>query len=84
MKSQTRSEHYGEMVRSSSRYLKKRGRPREPRDLVEHDALVFSAGATPTKWSLVAGTKAIDVVVKPRLLVNDAIFCSRPRAPTWG
>lgn len=57
---------------ASSRYLEKRGRPRDPRDLMKHDALVFSAGATPTTWHLIAGAKTLDVVVKPRLLVNDA------------
>jgi DNA-binding transcriptional LysR family regulator len=52
-------------------YLKGRGRPREPADLATHDALVFGAGASPTTWRLEKGTDAVDVAVKPRLVIND-------------
>jgi DNA-binding transcriptional LysR family regulator len=61
----------GRVAVASSRYLKKRGKPRTPEALASHDALVFGAGAAPTTWTLEAGTKKIDVVVKPRLIAND-------------
>lgn len=56
---------------ATPRYLKKRGRPREPAALARHDALVFGAGASPTTWRLVAGAKEVEVVVKPRMIAND-------------
>jgi DNA-binding transcriptional LysR family regulator len=59
------------IVVASPRYLKKRGRPRTPRDLANHEALVFGAGSTPSTWQLVAGAATIEVPVKPRLVVND-------------
>jgi len=56
---------------ATSGYLKKHGRPREPADLAKHEALVFGSGAAPTTWRLEKGTRTVDVVVKPRLIVND-------------
>jgi DNA-binding transcriptional LysR family regulator len=55
----------------SPEYMKKRGRPRQPADLAEHDALVFGSGESPTTWRLQKGTTSVDVVVKPRIVMND-------------
>jgi DNA-binding transcriptional LysR family regulator len=59
------------IVVAAPAYLKKRGRPREPADLAAHDSLVFGAGESPTTWRLEKGSTAVDVVVKPRLVIND-------------
>jgi DNA-binding transcriptional LysR family regulator len=56
---------------ASPGYLKKRGRPRQPADLAEHDCLVFGSGTSPTTWRLEKGAASVDVVVKPRLVIND-------------
>jgi DNA-binding transcriptional LysR family regulator len=59
------------VVVASSGYARRRGRPRQPADLAEHDALVFGAGVSPTTWRLDKGTTSVDVTVRPRLVVND-------------
>ncbi len=59
------------IIVASPGYLKKRGRPRQPADLAEHDSLVFGSGESPTTWRLQKGTASVDVTVKPRLVIND-------------
>jgi DNA-binding transcriptional LysR family regulator len=56
---------------ASPAYLKKRGRPRQPADLTQHDCLVFGSGVSPTTWRLEKGSTSVDIVVKPRLVIND-------------
>jgi DNA-binding transcriptional LysR family regulator len=56
---------------ASAGYLKKRGRPRQPADLAQHDCLVFGAGESPTTWRLEKGAVSVDVSVKPSLVIND-------------
>jgi DNA-binding transcriptional LysR family regulator len=56
---------------ASPAYVKRRGRPREPADVAEHDCLAFGAGATPTLWRFEKGAASVDVTVKPRLVIND-------------
>ncbi|MDB4952618.1 MAG: Transcriptional regulator, LysR family [Myxococcales bacterium] len=52
-------------------YLKKRGRPKSPDDLQEHDCLMFGAGSTTVTLRLDHGEQAAQVAVPARLLVND-------------
>jgi DNA-binding transcriptional LysR family regulator len=59
------------IVVASPSYLKKRGRPREPADLAKHDTLVFGSGASPTTWRMQKGPSSAEVIVKPRLIIND-------------
>jgi DNA-binding transcriptional LysR family regulator len=59
------------VVVASGAYLKKRGRPRQPADLAEHECLVFGGGPAPSVWRLEKDGTGIDVTVKPRLLIND-------------
>jgi DNA-binding transcriptional LysR family regulator len=59
------------LVVASPGYLKKHGRAREPADLARHDCLVFGAGESPTTWRLEKGSTSVDVVVKPRIVIND-------------
>ncbi|MFO0551483.1 MAG: LysR family transcriptional regulator [Polyangiaceae bacterium] len=59
------------IIVASARYLERHGVPREPAALVQHAALVFGTGRNPTSWRLVSKGQAVEVVVKPRLVVND-------------
>lgn len=56
---------------ASPRYLKKRGRPRSPQELIKHDCLIFSVGAQPRVWHLTQGDEAREVSLTPTLSVND-------------
>jgi DNA-binding transcriptional LysR family regulator len=59
------------IVVASPAYVKKHGRPRDPQDLAQHETLVFGAGTSPTTWRMVKGSTSAEVVVKPRLVIND-------------
>ena len=52
-------------------YLKRRGRPRSPDDLKQHDCLVFGAGASNPVIRLERNGSATQVTVSARALVND-------------
>jgi len=52
-------------------YLKKRGRPREPDDLKEHEWLMFGSLRGRTELHLERGEKSMTVSVTPRLMVTD-------------
>ena len=56
---------------ASPRYLKKRGRPRSPRELAKHDCLVFGVGTQPRVWRLSQDGDAHEVSLTPTLSVND-------------
>jgi DNA-binding transcriptional LysR family regulator len=62
-------------VYGSPAYLRLRGRPKEPRDLVDHECLLFAAWQG--TWSFTAGRKAIAVKVAGRLCSNNmALLCN--------
>jgi DNA-binding transcriptional LysR family regulator len=50
-------------------YLKKRGRPKSPDDLKEHDCLLF--GTVSSGLRLESGDRSAQVSLSPRMLVND-------------
>jgi DNA-binding transcriptional LysR family regulator len=50
-------------------YLKKRGRPKSPDDLKEHDCLLFGTGSAGLR--LDSGDRSTQVALSPRMLVND-------------
>jgi DNA-binding transcriptional LysR family regulator len=52
-------------------YLKKRGRPRSPEDLKQHDCLVFGAGPNATHLRLARGEESTQLDVPARFLVTD-------------
>jgi DNA-binding transcriptional LysR family regulator len=52
-------------------YLKKRGRPKSPEDLKEHDCLFFGAGANTVPLRLEKNGATVQVEVPARLLVSD-------------
>jgi DNA-binding transcriptional LysR family regulator len=56
---------------ASPGYLKKRGRPRAPEDLAQHDCMLFGANRERTRLRLEAGSRSLELDVPVRLLVND-------------
>jgi DNA-binding transcriptional LysR family regulator len=52
-------------------YLKKRGRPRTPDDLKQHDCLLFGAGSASVTVRLDRGDQSVHVPIAARLLVSD-------------
>jgi DNA-binding transcriptional LysR family regulator len=56
---------------ATAAYLKKRGRPRSPDDLKEHDCLAFGSGLPALSLQLENGDRCTQVAVPARLLVSD-------------
>ena len=52
-------------------YLRRRGRPRKPMDLEEHETIGLGSGPGPALWSLDKAGESVDVQVRRRLAVND-------------
>jgi len=52
-------------------YLKKRGRPRAPKDLESHDCLLFDTGPSSTTVQLQRGDESVPVTLPARFLVTD-------------
>lgn len=55
---------------ASPAYLARRGVPKRPRDLSNHDAIVIPRGDRAPEWHFVEGRRRRSIVVKPRLTVN--------------
>lgn len=57
---------------ASRRYLDRRGRPKEPGDLIAHDILSLGRVAEPEMWTLAtAGGDSVAVAVAPSIAVHD-------------
>jgi DNA-binding transcriptional LysR family regulator len=56
---------------ASPAYLRRRGTPRAPSDLVGHACINFGAGHAPGVWVLHAGDRKAEVRVSPRYSVNE-------------
>lgn len=52
-------------------YLQRRGIPRHPKELLEHDCLVMSDRQEPTRWTFQEQRKRITVHVEPRASINS-------------
>jgi DNA-binding transcriptional LysR family regulator len=52
-------------------YLSKRGRPRSPEDLKEHDLLFFGAGPESAVLRLENGDRTVQLALPPRMAVSD-------------
>src|SRR5215470_8312608 len=52
-------------------YLRRRGRPRKPMDLEEHETIGLGSRPGPGVWSLDKAGESVDVHVRRRLAVND-------------
>ena len=55
---------------ASPGYLKRRGRPKVPRDLLSHDCIVFTGRSRGAKWRFHRGRKIEDITVPRRIVVN--------------
>lgn len=55
-------------------YLRRRGKPRHPRELAEHDCLIMSAQTTPTIWSFREKRKALPVKVRAHAVANSFLL----------
>jgi DNA-binding transcriptional LysR family regulator len=60
------------VVCASPAYLARRGTPRHPRELRQHDLVVFSGLASPNFWRFSSGKAAIPLVPRARLTVTTA------------
>ena len=54
-------------------YLDRRGTPRGPADLADHDALIFTLAATPQAWTLQRGEARETVTVQGRFRANNSL-----------
>lgn len=61
-------------VYASPIYLARRGTPRHPRELGEHDCLVMSAQRTPLTWSFQHHGKALPIKVRAHAEANSFIL----------
>jgi DNA-binding transcriptional LysR family regulator len=52
-------------------YLRRRGRPKHPDDLAEHDVIGYSLFATPGQWLLEGPSGPVRVKIEPRLWTNN-------------
>jgi DNA-binding transcriptional LysR family regulator len=72
-------------------YLKRRGTPKKPDDLVNHDCLIFSDTPGPFDWRFYSGNEPLSVRVTGRIWANslDAVVLAAVagggivRAPSW-
>jgi DNA-binding transcriptional LysR family regulator len=67
--------HIGEMRRiivASSGYLKSRGEPKRPQDIVTHDTIQFGANSASADWRFVEGGNEVRLNYSPRLSTNSA------------
>ncbi|HSX62737.1 MAG TPA: LysR family transcriptional regulator [Tahibacter sp.] len=59
-------------------YLQRRGTPRTPQDLGDHDALCYMRQQRAVdRWSFTRGSDSVDVTVTPRWIFNDAEMVRR-------
>jgi hypothetical protein len=53
-------------------YLRDRGTPRTPRDLLRHDCILFTPLAPRGRWTFRSRGRAVEVPVRGRLVVNSS------------
>jgi DNA-binding transcriptional LysR family regulator len=56
---------------ATTAYLRKRGRPKTPDSLVEHDALIFGGGPGTSGLRLQREDRTAEIALSARMLVND-------------
>lgn len=57
-------------VYASPGYLRRRGEPRTPEELADHDCMVMTSQSQPTRWAFRGKRKPVTVEVRPRVAVN--------------
>ena len=55
---------------ASPAYLKRRGRPKLPRDLTQHDCVVFSGSTRAERWRFQQRKRTEELTVKKRIVAN--------------
>ena len=55
---------------ASPAYLERRGKPKQPRDLLDHDCIVFSGSTRRERWSFQRGKRTEEITVKKRIVAN--------------
>jgi DNA-binding transcriptional LysR family regulator len=55
---------------ASPAYLKRRGRPKLPSDLVEHDCIVFSGSPRAGRWRFQQKKRPVEITVRKRIVAN--------------
>ena len=60
-----------EVLVAAPGYLRRRGSPRGPMELQEHETIGLGSGPGPGVWSLDKAGESVDVPVRRRLAVND-------------
>lgn len=58
---------------ASPRYLARRGAPRRPADLRDHECLVMSAHRRPAVWTFAKGQRTYEIPVRSRVRVNSFV-----------
>jgi DNA-binding transcriptional LysR family regulator len=74
------------LVVGSPAYLKKRGRPQKPEDLLEHECVTFRSSTTGAlfAWELERGRKSWRVPVRGGVISNDSSLCGALAAKGMG
>lgn len=67
--------HYG--LYASPAYLQRRGTPRTPQELAQHDLIAFAPGSKPVPLRLRRGTQSIEVIDTPPRLRVDSRYAQR-------
>ena len=74
------------LVVGAPKYLKRRGRPQKPEDLLEHECVVFRSSTTGAlyAWELEKGRKSWRVPVRGGVITNDSTLCGALAAKGMG
>jgi DNA-binding transcriptional LysR family regulator len=56
---------------AAAEYLRERGTPRTPRDLLQHDCILFAPFAPRGRWTFRSRGRTVEVPVRGRLVVNS-------------
>ena len=71
----------GRVVCASPTYLKSRGTPKSPDDLLAHDCISYPPMQSPTAWRFVSGERELATPVRSRLVVSNLeSACNAARA----
>lgn len=62
------------VVCAAPSYLARRGEPRHPRDLVDHDCIVYSQAEQPGRWELEGRGGVVEVTVDPCFAANNSVL----------
>ncbi|KTC83407.1 LysR family transcriptional regulator [Legionella cincinnatiensis] len=63
---------YQEIICASPQYLKKKGVPSHPKELLNHNCLIYSYNQRQSHWPFLIDSAMIPVVINPKLEVNSS------------